>query len=432
MQLYSTNDKNHIVSLEEAVFRGLPPDNGLYLPTEIPTLSNSFLLKLHENSMQQIAIEVCKALFQGCIPDADIQKIVENSITFEAPLVNLHDNIYALELFHGPTLAFKDFGARFMAQLMAYFLEKSAKEIHIIVATSGDTGGAVANGFYKTKGVKITILYPAGKVSELQEKQLTTLGENITALEIDGTFDDCQKLVKTAFLDNEVTDRINLSSANSINIARLIPQMFYYFNTVARLQKTGLPTVFSVPSGNFGNLCAGMIAMKMGLPVAHFVASVNANDTFVRFLQSDSFAAKPSVQTISNAMDVGNPSNFARIYELFGKDINALRTKVSGYSFGDSATRDTVREIYENDHYIMDPHGAVGYLGLIEYSKTDDLPFNGVILHTAHPAKFIDTYDEDIKVKIDLPMALSELIDKKKVAIKMPNVYADFKAYLFN
>ncbi|MFN0047612.1 MAG: threonine synthase [Cytophagales bacterium] len=432
MQLYSTNDKSHIVSLEEAVFRGLPPDNGLYLPTSIPILPKSFIGNLHKFSMNEIAVEVCKTLFKDYISDSDVERIVNEAITFDAPLVKLHDNIYSLELFHGPTLAFKDFGARFMAQLMGYFLEKAAKEIHIIVATSGDTGGAVASGFYKTKGIKVTILYPQGKVSELQEKQLTTLGENITALEIDGTFDDCQKLVKTAFLDNEVTSKINLSSANSINIARLIPQMFYYFNTIARLQHTGLKTVFSVPSGNFGNICAGMIAMKMGLPIHHFVASVNANDTFVQFLFYGEFKPKPSVQTISNAMDVGNPSNFTRIYELFGNDINALRTKVDGYSIMDDDTRKAVREIYENYHYTMDPHGAVGYLGLKKYLSSQAEPIIGVVLHTAHPAKFLDTYDANLKSKIALPKALADLVEKKKVAIKMKNKYADFKTYLLN
>ncbi len=432
MQLYSTNDKSHIVSLEEAVFRGLPPDNGLYLPTEIPSLPSSFIENLNKYSMQQIAIEVCKTLFKGYIPESTVERIVNQSITFEAPLINLHENTYVLELFHGPTLAFKDFGARFMAQLMAYFLEKSSKEIHIIVATSGDTGGAVAAGFFKTKGIKVTILYPKGKVSDLQEKQLTTLGENITSIEVDGTFDDCQKLVKTAFLDADVTSKINLSSANSINIARLIPQMFYYFNTVARLQKTGLPTVFSVPSGNFGNICAGMIAMKMGLPIHHFVASVNANDTFIEFLKTDKFSPKPSVQTISNAMDVGNPSNFARIYELFNKDINAILKKVSGYTYSDDVTRKAVKEIFEHDHYIMDPHGAVGFLGLNEYLKTQSQPLNGVILHTAHPAKFIDTYSEDLKAKIELPKELRELIDKQKVALELNNDYDAFKAYLLS
>jgi threonine synthase len=430
MQLYSTNDKSHIVDLEEAVFRGLPPDNGLYLPTVIPTLSADFIKNLDSYTMQEIASVVCKSLFKGYIADQDVDAIVQDAVNFEAPVVDIKNDTYALELFHGPTLAFKDFGARFMARLMAYFLQKSSKEIHILVATSGDTGGAVAAGFYKTKGIKVTILYPSGKVSELQEKQLTTLGENITALEINGTFDDCQKLVKTAFLDNEVTAKVNLSSANSINIARLIPQSFYYFNAIAQLKKTGLPTVFSVPSGNFGNICAGMIAQRMGLPVHHFIASVNANDTFVQFLHTGEFKPKPSVQTISNAMDVGNPSNFARIYELYGKDINAIRKNVSGFTFDDIATRQAVREIYNESGYLMDPHGAVGYLGVKEYRKIDKSRFNAVVLHTAHPAKFIDTYDSDLKQKVELPKALSSLIDKKKVAIRMENSYADFKSYL--
>ena len=430
MQLYSTNDKSHTISLEEAVFRGLPSDNGLYMPTHIPKLPEAFFKNISSLSIQEIALEVCKTLLKGYISDDNIKKIVYNSLTFDAPLVKIQEDIYSLELFHGPTLAFKDFGARFMAQLMGYFLETTQKEIHIIVATSGDTGGAVANGFYKTKGVKVTILYPSGKVSDLQEKQLTTLGENITALEVDGTFDDCQKLVKTAFLDTEITTKVNLSSANSINIARLIPQSFYYFNTYARLQNTGKPLVFSVPSGNFGNICAGLMAQKMGLPIHHFVASVNANDTFINFLQTGTFQPKASVPTLSNAMDVGNPSNFARIFELFGLKADAVREKVTGYSFDDIVTRDTIRSIYNHAGYILDPHGAVGYLGLMKYLKTQNEALSGIFLHTAHPAKFIDSYDSDLKSKIEIPKALSDLIPKKKVSIQMKNSFDDFKAYL--
>jgi threonine synthase len=432
MKLYSTNNPQHIVSLEEAVFRGLPPDNGLYLPTEIPQLPAGFIHNISKYTLPEIAFEVCKTLFKGYIPDQDIHKIIDKAVDFAAPLVRVEENVFSLELFHGPTLAFKDFGAKFMAGLMGHFLEKSEKEIHIIVATSGDTGGAVANGFYKTKGVKVTILYPKGKVSFLQEKQLTTLGENITALEVDGTFDDCQKLVKQAFLDHEITSKINLSSANSINIARLIPQSFYYFNTFAQLQSTHLPLVFAVPSGNFGNICAGMIATKMGLPVHHFVAAVNANDTFVQFLNTGKFEPKPSVPTLSNAMDVGNPSNFARIFELFHKDLAEIKNIVSGFTFDDVLTRQTIRDVFEKTDYMLDPHGAVGYLGLKNYLATQPIPLNGVFLHTAHPAKFIDTYDGDLKEKIEVPFALSSLEHKQKVSVELPNDYDLFKSYLFN
>ena len=430
MQLYSTNDPSHKVMLEEAVFRGLPPDNGLYLPTEIPTLDPSFFDKIEKLSISEISFEVCKTLFKGYIPDESIRKIVNESITFDAPVVNVHDSIYALELFHGPTLAFKDFGARFMSKLMAYFLEKAQKEIHIIVATSGDTGGAVASGFYKTKGIKVTILYPTGKVSGSQEKQLTTLGENIKAIEINGTFDDCQKLVKTAFLDKEVISKVNLSSANSINIARLIPQTFYYFATYAKLKSTGKPLVFSVPSGNFGNISAGLIANRMGLPVHKFIASVNANDTFVNFLETDAFNPKPSVSTLSNAMDVGNPSNFARIFELYGKNPEQIRSSIEGYTFTDEQTRNTIKDVYNNHGYMLDPHGAVGYLGLMKYLGDKKESLNGVFLHTAHPAKFIDSYSPDLKSEIEIPEALAKLDSLEKVSIKMDNDYDSFKKYL--
>lgn len=430
MKLYSTLTPTHVVDLEEAVFKGLPPDNGLYMPCELPTIGGAWIQQLAHYSIQEIALKVCETLFKGYIPDADIKSIVSKAVTFDAPVVHLHDNIHTLELFHGPTLAFKDFGARFMAQLMGYFLQKKSRQIHIIVATSGDTGGAVAAGFYKTPGISVTILYPKGKVSELQEKQLTTLGENITAIEVNGTFDDCQKLVKSAFLDADVNN--NLSSANSINIARLIPQSFYYFNAVAQLKKAGnhLPVVFSVPSGNFGNICAGMFAHKMGLPVAHFVASVNANDTFVQFLKTGTYTPKPSVQTLSNAMDVGNPSNFARIFELYGKSHAQITANVSGYTFSDAETTQAVQEIFDKTGYIMDPHGAVGYLGAKSYEKVANNSFSSVVLHTAHPAKFIDTYPTHLKEKIALPKALSDLIPKQKVAISMENNYADFKNYL--
>ncbi len=430
MKLYSTNNPNHIVDLQEAVFKGLPPDNGLYMPTVIPKLPSAFFDTIENKSIQEIAFEVCKALFVGSISDNDIHTIIQKAITFTAPAVHVENNIYSLELYHGPTLAFKDFGARFMAQLMAYFLGKKNNNINILVATSGDTGGAVASGFFKTDGINVTILYPSGKVSASQEKQLTTLGHNITALEIDGTFDDCQKLVKTAFLDSDLTQKVNLSSANSINIARLIPQSFYYYASYAQLKKLGKPIVYSIPSGNFGNICAGMIAQKMGLPVHHFVASVNANDTFVQFLNTGTYLPKPSVATLSNAMDVGNPSNFVRINELFNKEFGVIKNHVSGYSFDDKVTQNSIREIYNRTGYMMDPHGAVGYLGLMKYLNTQKENLTGVFLHTAHPAKFVDTYEPDMKPKVEIPKALSDLENKQKVSIKMKNDFNVFKSFL--
>ncbi|MDX2190493.1 MAG: threonine synthase [Bacteroidota bacterium] len=430
MLLYSTKNKDHKVSLEEAVFKGLPPDNGLYMPVSIPTMDAKFFDNIQNLSIAEIAYEVCATLFKGYISNEDTRRIVNEAVTFDAPLVNVHDNIYSLELYHGPTLAFKDFGARFMAKLMAHFLKNQNKEIHILVATSGDTGGAVANGFYNTKGIKVTILYPSGKVSNLQEKQLTTLGGNIKALEIDGTFDDCQSLVKQAFLDPELNKKQNFSSANSINIARLIPQSFYYFNTYARLKHLGKPLVFSVPSGNFGNICAGLIANKMGLPVSKFIASVNSNDTFIQFLKTGNFNPKPSVPTLSNAMDVGNPSNFARIFELFGQNHEAVSKVIVGNSYSDTITKITIRDVYNKTGYLLDPHGAVGYLGLTDYIKQSNTDAVGVFLHTAHPAKFIDSYDEDLKQKIKIPIELSSIEFKEKQSTKLSKDFSNFKEYL--
>lgn len=433
MKLFSTNNKNYIVDFEEALFKGLPEDNGLFMPISIPELPTSFFDNIETKSLVEISSEVCRVLFRGYLDDQVVDEIVKEAIYFDAPLVNLSENVSVLELFHGPTLAFKDFGARFMAKTMGYFLEKKSKEIHILVATSGDTGGAVASGFYKTPGVKVTILYPSGKVSALQERQLTTLGENITALEVNGTFDDCQSMVKKAFLDKDLMSRLNLSSANSINIARLIPQSFYYFNSYARLKQFGKELVFSVPSGNFGNICAGMIAQKMGLPVKKFVASVNANDTFPKYLESGEFRPKPSVQTISNAMDVGNPSNFARIYNLYSQSIGNIRNHVESYSFDDLSTVRCIEAIYAKHQYIMDPHGAVGYLGLEAYRKqNNDYASLGVILHTAHPAKFIDTYNDEFRQKIEIPVSLSCLLAKDKKSILLENEFDQFKSFLLS
>jgi len=430
MKLYSTNHQVPEVNLKEAVFKGLPDDNGLYMPEKIPALPASFFENIDKLSFQDIAFEVCKALIGDEVPEKEIRSIVDDVLTFEAPVIKVEDNIYVLELFHGPTLAFKDFGARFMARLMSYFLQKEKTEIMILVATSGDTGSAVAQGFLDKAGIKVTILYPSGKVSDLQEKQLTTLGKNITALEVKGTFDDCQRMVKQAFLDKEITSKINLSSANSINISRLIPQSFYYFYAYAQAKKLGKKVVFSVPSGNFGNICGGLIAKKMGLPIDMFVASTNVNDIMPKYINTGIFEAKPSIATISNAMDVGNPSNYPRVIELYGKDLNALRKDVVGKAYTDEATAAAVKSVYKATGYVMDPHGAVGYLGLKEYFKESGKDATGIFLATAHPAKFIEVVNDIIEKDVEIPARLQEVANKKKESIVIENDFEKLKSFL--
>ena len=432
MNLYSTNHQSPNVGLEEAIFRGLPPDNGLYMPTVFPRLSDSIINQLDSLSLQDIAFEVCKVLLGDDIPSADLATIVNHAINFEAPLVELKKDTYVLELFHGPSMAFKDFGARFMASLMSYYLQKSQKEIRILVATSGDTGGAVAQGFFQTPGVSVTILYPSGKVSDIQEKQLTTLGHNVTALEVDGTFDDCQALVKQAFLDNELSTKFNLASANSINIARLIPQSFYYFNAYANLKAKGLPLVFSVPSGNFGNLSAGMIAYRLGMPIQKFIAATNINDVVPRFLSSGLFSPVPSLETISNAMDVGNPSNFIRLKLLAEESDLSISDLLAGFSFDDLQTKEAMKSVFDQFKYVMCPHTAVAYLGLEAYRHSEKSTNSGVVLSTAHYAKFLDVVEDTIGQKVAIPDRLSELLTKQKVAISMSKNFPDFKHYLLN
>jgi threonine synthase len=428
MKLYSTNNKTEFVTLKEAVLKGLPDDNGLFMPERIPTLPASFFENLEDYSFQEIAFEITKTLLQGAIPEEDIQEIIQNAVNFPAPVVELDENKAVLELYHGPSLAFKDFGARFMAQLMSYFNRKNDKELVILVATSGDTGGAVAAGFYKALGIKVVILYPSGKVSDLQEKQLTTLGHNIHALEIDGTFDDCQALVKQAFLDKELTSSIRLSSANSINIARLIPQSFYYVEAYKQL-KTDKPVAFCIPSGNFGNLTAGLLAKNMGLPVAHFIAATNANDVVPAYLKTGEYSPRPSVRTISNAMDVGAPSNFARMHDIYGRSWEDMKQDVFGYAYDDAATRVGVKEVFDKYNYEIDPHGAIGYLALKEYLK--EYPDNyGVILETAHPSKFKADMDDILGKSIDIPERLAILKDKKKEATDMKVDFDAFKNWL--
>jgi threonine synthase len=428
MKLYSTKSPNKFVSLKEAVFKGLPDDNGLFMPRRIPVLPQSFIKHIKKHSFQSIAFEVARRMMRGAIPENDIKTIVETAIDFPAPVVKLDDSTHILELFHGPSLAFKDFGARFMAQTMSHFNKGDNQELVILVATSGDTGGAVAAGFYKTLGIKVVILYPSGKVSLLQEKQLTTLGENITALEVQGTFDDCQALVKKAFLDKELTNKIRLSSANSINIARLIPQSFYYFEAYKQVDTQGKPLVFAVPSGNFGNLTAGLFARKMGLPIHQFIAATNANDVVPKYLASGNYQPTPSVPTLSNAMDVGNPSNFARMLDLYGSTWNNMAAVVKGYAYNDEATKQAMQEIQTKYNYTLDPHGAVGYLALKEYQKTTDAV--GIILETAHPAKFLDDVESILNKKIHIPERLESLKDKKKEAILRGIDFESFKDWL--
>ena len=428
MRLYSTKNKTATVTLAEAVMKGLPDDNGLFMPTEIPQLSQDFMEQLDSFSFETIAFEVTKTLFNEAIPHEDLKQIIHNSVTFPAPVIDLDDSKKVLELWHGPSLAFKDFGARFMSQLMSYFNRDNDKELVILVATSGDTGGAVAAGFYKALGIKVVILYPKGKVSLLQEKQLTTLGENITALEIDGTFDDCQTLVKQAFLDKNLK-HIRLSSANSINIARLIPQSFYYFEAYKQLKDKSKPVVFCIPSGNFGNLTAGLLAQKMGLPVHAFIAATNENDVVPTYLKTGDYTPRPSVRTISNAMDVGNPSNFARMLDLYGSVWEDMKKNIHGFAFNDAETRQAVLEIKERYQYVMDPHGAVGYLALKAYQKQVENT-QGIILETAHPAKFKPDMEAIFGEEIEVPERLAILENKEKVATALGTDYDGFKGYL--
>ncbi|MEL6651468.1 MAG: threonine synthase [Bacteroidota bacterium] len=429
MKLHSTKNPSQKVSLKEAVLQGLPPDNGLYMPDEIPALPNAFFEQISDMSFEQMAYEVCRCLLQGAVPEIELETIVNDALGFDAPIVRLNKQTHILELFHGPTLAFKDFGARFMARLMGHFVGNHSQKLTILVATSGDTGGAVASGFLGTEGIEVVILYPSGKVSELQEKQLTTLGQNITAIEIDGTFDDCQALVKQAFLDQDLSQKMRLSSANSINIARLIPQMFYYFRAWQQLEDKSQPVVMVVPSGNFGNLTAGLFAQKMGLPIDHFVAATNRNDVVPEYIQTGDYRPRPSVRTISNAMDVGNPSNFARMQALFGSSWDAFKGQISGFAYDDEQTRSAIKHIFETYDYVIDPHGAVGYLAWENYRSAKPQS-QGIILETAHPAKFLDEVEAQTGESVWVPERLAKLRDRKKEAAFMAVDFEAFKACL--
>ncbi len=429
MQLHSTNNKNLKVGLKEAVLQGLAPDGGLFMPEVIEMLPQSFFDEIDSMSFQDIGFEVVKHFLGDDIPEGDLRKIITETLNFEAPIVKVEDGIHSLELYHGPTLAFKDFGARFMSRLMAYFNEGSDKELVVLVATSGDTGSAVANGFYNVPGIRVVLLYPSGKVSNIQEQQLTTLGGNVTALEVEGVFDDCQRMVKEAFVDDDLSE-VNLTSANSINIARLIPQSLYYFDAYRQLQDKSLPVVFSVPSGNFGNLTAGLMAKKMGLLIHQFIASTNVNDIVPEYLETGIFTPRASQSTISNAMDVGNPSNFVRIKELYENDIDRIRSDIKGCSFTDNETKSELKNVHNRTDYLMDTHGAVAYLGLKKYLSNQEGQFNGIFLETAHPAKFADVVEPVIGSKIKMPPSLQDAMNKKKESIVIPGDYEALKEYL--
>jgi len=416
----------------EAVIKGLAADNGLFMPERIESFNKYFFENISKLSFQEISFEVARKFFQEDIPEEKLREIVYDAINFDCPVVKVSDSIYSLELFHGPTLAFKDVGGRFMARLLAYFLKGFKKEVNVLVATSGDTGSAVANGFLDVPGIKVYVLYPKGLVSEIQEKQFTTLGKNITALEIDGTFDDCQRLVKLAFLDKELNDTMVLTSANSINVARFLPQAFYYFNAYARLQQQGVKgeLVFSVPSGNFGNLTAGLFAKFMGLPVKRFIAANNSNDIVYNYLQTGKYKPKASVSTIANAMDVGSPSNFARILELYNHSYLSIKLDMIGYRFTDEEIRQTMKQVYENDKYMLDPHGAVGYRALKADLNESEV---GLFFETAHPAKFTETVESVLgKGTVVLPEKLEAFMKGKKQSIALSTEYDDFKQFLIH
>jgi threonine synthase len=432
MKLYSTNDKNLEVEFQTAVFQSMPQDKGLYMPTEIPVLDPDFIQNLDQYSLPEIAFKVGNALVGESIPAADLKAIIDEAINFEAPIVKLHANSYVLELFHGPSLAFKDFGARFMSRVMSYFLRPEEKILDVLVATSGDTGAAVALGFLGVPNTRVTILFPAGKVSNIQELQLCTNGENIHVLEVDGTFDDCQHLVKQAFADQELNAELRLTSANSINISRLIPQTFYYFNAYAQMLRQGIKdVVFAVPSGNFGNLAAGLLAYKMGLPVRKFIAATNINDTVPRFLETGLYEARPSVHTYANAMDVGAPSNWVRIMDLFNQDRAAVMELMAGYRYTDVETIEAIHALKEKYNYIACPHSAIAWLAAEAYQKENsEQDFATVFLSTAHPCKFPEAIPADIVAEIEIPAVVETLMHRTKKSSTLAVDYAAFKQYL--
>ena len=432
MRYYSTNGKAPMATLHEAVVKGLAGDRGLYMPETIKTLPQSFFDNIDMLSFQEIAFTVAQAFFGEDVNEEDLRKIVYDTLSFDCPVAPVTENIYSLELFHGPTLAFKDVGARFMARLLQYFIRQEGnEEVNVLVATSGDTGSAVANGFLGVDGIHVYVLYPKGKVSKIQECQFTTLGKNITAVEVDGVFDDCQALVKNAFMDEELNNHMKLTSANSINVARFLPQAFYYFNAYARMKALGKADemVVCVPSGNFGNITAALFGHRMGLPIKRFIAANNANDIFYNYLQTGKYEPKASRQTIANAMDVGDPSNFARIYDLYKGDHSAVTSLISGATYSDDMIRETMRQCYADNGYILDPHGACGYRALSEQLKAGEI---GVFCETAHPAKFKDTVDSIIGAEVEIPERLAAFMKGEKQSVEMGKSFAEFKEYLIS
>ena len=438
MLFYSTNKNTPKASLQEAVIKGLASDRGLFMPDHIPHLSESFFNEIANKSLVEISKTVAEAFFGEDIPKEKLDSIISDTLNFEIPLIEIEKEIYVLELFHGPTFAFKDVGARFMARMLSYFVkERNQDDVKVLVATSGDTGSAVANGFLGVDGIQVFVLYPSGKVSEMKEAQFTTLGQNIVALEVDGTFDDCQALVKSAFMDEELNLKLNLTSANSINVARFLPQSFYYFHAFAQLAKlnsyskltTPNNVVFSVPSGNLGNLTAGLFAKKMGLPINRFIAANNNNDVFTKYLQTGKYYPRSSVQTIANAMDVGTPSNFERIYDLYNGSHDDIRNVIKGFAYIDNQIAEAIKELYNRTEYLADPHSACAYLALKEDKKENEI---GVLLSTAHPAKFIDTVEGCIENRIKVPDALAKFMDLKKQTYSISNDFKQFKKTLIS
>jgi threonine synthase len=433
MRYYSTNSRNAYTTFEDAVLKGLAEDGGLFFPQYIPEVGRGVIKRINEYSFHELAHIIAEKYVEDEIPEEDLRNIIESAINFPAPLVPLNEKLNILELFHGPTLAFKDFGARFMAHTMSYFVNRQNEKLNILVATSGDTGSAVASGFFDTEGIDVHILYPSNKVSELQEKQLTTYGGNITALEVEGTFDDCQKLVKDSFVDPDLKKKIKLSSANSINIARLIPQVFYYFEAFKQIEEKKRKVIYSVPSGNLGNITAGLIGKKMGLPISTFVGATNINRSFTDYINTGVFNSTEAVKTLSNAMDVGNPSNLKRIEELYNFKLESIQEDIYSYSFDDEQTIKGMKELFLSSEYIIDPHGSVGYLALKKYVNDKHISdYTGIVLETAHYSKFMEIVENTIDTSLEMPKRLQACIDKKKSSIKLAANYTDFKEYLLS
>ncbi len=431
MLYFSTNNNASKADFKEATIKGQAPDKGLYFPETIPVHDKNFFVNINQYSKEEIAYKVIHPYVGDTIPKPELEQIVGETVSFDFPLVQVENNIFSLELFHGPTLAFKDVGARFMSRCLGYFIKNNNKKVTVLVATSGDTGGAVANGFHNIDGIDVIILYPKGKVSSVQELQLTTLGNNIRALEIDGSFDDCQQMVKYAFADADLNKKLFLTSANSINVARWLPQQFYYFFAYRQWNEKNNPPVISVPSGNYGNICAGLLAHRSGLPVAHFVAACNENNVITRYLESGEYVPKRSISTLSNAMDVGSPSNFVRILQLFDKEFSSLKKVMSSYSFTDEETKDILSVVFKKNTYLLDPHGAVGFGALKQYLDHHKKQ-KGVFLETAHPVKFYDVVEPVIQQKIAIPAAVKDLLQLKKQSVPMKATFTELKSYLMS